>query len=49
MYRAYLHTVVTKKKMTSVVEKIGFSAAQANILNVLGKWSRLRMHAWLLS
>lgn len=33
--QAYFHTVANKKKMTSVVEKIGFSAAQANILNVL--------------
>jgi len=39
MFRAYFHTVANKKKMTSVVEKIGFSAAQANILNVLGKYS----------
>jgi len=36
--RAYLHTVANKKQMTSVVEKIGFSAAQTNILNVLGKY-----------
>jgi len=35
--RAYLHSAVSKKKMTSVVERIGFSAAQAKILNVLGK------------
>jgi len=27
--------------MTSVVEKIGFSETQANILNVLGKYSLL--------
>jgi len=38
MFRAYLHSVADKKKMSSVVEKIGFSATQANILNVLGKY-----------
>jgi len=38
MFRAYFHTVANKKRMTSVVEKIGFSAAQANILNVLGEY-----------
>ena len=33
--------MANKKKMTSVVEKIGFSATQANILNVLGKYSNI--------
>ena len=37
--RAYLHSVANKKRMTSVVEKIGFSAAQATILNVLGMYA----------
>ena len=43
MCRAYFHSVANKKKMTSVIEKIGFSAAQANILNVLGKLSFIRL------
>jgi len=58
-HRAYLHVAANKKKMTSVVEKIGFSATQANILNVLGKYSwktpgimtppgKLREYSWNL-